>query len=70
MYALNNRQLKEDLHDVFHGMIQVFDLTFYAFLDLGVSLSLVTPYVAMTLILFLSNLANRFLFSHLLVNPF
>ena len=70
MYALNNRQLKEDLHDVFHGMIQVFDLTFYAFLDLGVSLSLVTPYVAMTLILFLSNLVNHSVFLHLLVSQF
>ena len=47
MYALNNRQEHENLPDVVTGMIRVFDLIVYALLDPGVSLSFVTPYVAM-----------------------
>ncbi|XP_025884739.1 uncharacterized protein [Solanum lycopersicum] len=47
LYALNNRQEHENLPDVVTGMIRVFDLIVYALLDPGVSLSFVTPYVAM-----------------------
>ncbi|KAG5614612.1 hypothetical protein H5410_014436 [Solanum commersonii] len=47
LYAINNCQEQEDSPDVVTGMIQVFDFTVYALLDPGVSLSFVTPYVAM-----------------------
>ncbi|KAH0669343.1 hypothetical protein KY285_023504 [Solanum tuberosum] len=47
LYAINSRQEQEDSLDVVTGMIQVFDLTVYALLDPGASLSFVTPYVAM-----------------------
>ncbi|KAH0715889.1 hypothetical protein KY284_008794 [Solanum tuberosum] len=47
LYAINSHQEQEDSPDVVTGMIQVFDFTLYALLDLGASLSFVTPYVAM-----------------------
>ncbi|KAH0712585.1 hypothetical protein KY289_008544 [Solanum tuberosum] len=47
LYAINSRQEQEDSPDVVPGRIQVFDFTIYALLDPGVSLSFVTPYVAM-----------------------
>ena len=44
LYVINSRQ--EDSPDTVTGMIQVFDLTIYALLDPGESLSFVTLYVA------------------------
>ena len=46
-YALNNRHKHENSPYVVTGMIQVFDFTVYALLDLGANLSFVTPYVVM-----------------------
>ena len=46
-YALNNRQEHQNSPYIVTGIVQVFDYTIYAFLDQEVSLSSVTPYVAM-----------------------
>lgn len=48
LYAQNNRQEEEDSPDVVSGMIKIFDFTLYALLHPGVSLSIVTPYIAMS----------------------
>ena len=45
MYALNNRHEQENSPDFVTSMIRAFGFTVYAFLDLGVSLYFVTPYV-------------------------
>ncbi|KAK4706720.1 hypothetical protein R3W88_033732 [Solanum pinnatisectum] len=47
LYAITNHQEQEDSPDVVSGMIQVFNYNVYTLLDPGVSLSFVTPYVAM-----------------------
>ena len=46
-YMLSPVDNSKDSPDVVTGMIQVFDSNVYALLDLGASLSFVTPYVAM-----------------------
>ncbi|KAK4708837.1 hypothetical protein R3W88_029762 [Solanum pinnatisectum] len=46
LYSINSHQEQEDSPDVVTGMIQVFDFTVYDLLELGTSLSFVTPYVA------------------------
>ena len=43
----NSLQDQEELPDVVTGMLQVFDLTVYAFLDPGASLSYVNFYLGM-----------------------
>ena len=60
MYALNNREEHQNLPDVVTGMIQVFDFTVNAFLDLGASLAFVTPYVAMNFDIILEKLSEPF----------
>ena len=45
MYAINSIQEQEKSPDVVTDMQKVFDITVYALLDLGESLSFVTPYV-------------------------
>ncbi|WMV42009.1 hypothetical protein MTR67_035394 [Solanum verrucosum] len=47
LYSITSRQEKENSRDVATGMIKVFTFDVYAFLDPGVSLSFVTPYIAM-----------------------
>ncbi|XP_049349482.1 uncharacterized protein LOC125814073 [Solanum verrucosum] len=47
LYAITSHQEQEDSPDVVIGMIQVFNSDVFTLLDLGASLSFVTPYVAM-----------------------
>ncbi|KAH0679012.1 hypothetical protein KY284_020097 [Solanum tuberosum] len=47
LYAFTSRQEQENSPDVVTSMIKVFPFDVYALLDLGASLSFVTPYVAM-----------------------
>ncbi|KAH0674527.1 hypothetical protein KY290_024941 [Solanum tuberosum] len=47
LYAITSLQEQEDSPDDVTGMIQVFNFDVYALLDPGVSLSFITPYVAM-----------------------
>ena len=60
MYALNNRQEHENFPDVVTGMIQVFDFTTYALLDLGSSLSFISPYVFMNFDIIREQLSEPF----------
>ena len=46
LYAMVNRQDQENSLDVVTGMLRVFSFDCYALLDLGATLSFVTPYVA------------------------
>lgn len=65
--SLNNCQ--EDSLDVMTGMIQVFDLTLYAFLDSGANLPFVTPHVSMNFDIIPEHLVNHSVFLNLLVSP-
>ena len=46
MYSLQALQYYESSSDVVTGTLRVFDLNVYALLDLGDTLSFVTPYIA------------------------
>ena len=45
-YAITSHQEQKNYIDIVMGMIKVFTFDDYAFLDLGLSLSFVNPYVA------------------------
>lgn len=70
LYALNNRQEKNDLPNIVTSMIRIFDFIVSVLLDPEVSLSFETAYVSLTLTLFLINLMNHSMFLLLLVSPF
>ena len=56
-------KIKRTLRNVVTGMIKVLSFDVYAFLDPGVSLSFVTPYVANEFEVFLRNFVNPFFLS-------
>ncbi|KAH0632967.1 hypothetical protein KY284_035753 [Solanum tuberosum] len=60
LYAITNRQEKENSPDVVTGMIKVFTLDVYAFLDPAAGLSFVTPYAANNFDVLLEKLCEPF----------
>ena len=58
LYLITSHQEQVNSPDVVTGMIQVFNLDVYAFLDPRESLNFVTPYIANNLMFFLRNFVN------------
>ncbi|XP_015068820.1 uncharacterized protein LOC107013423 [Solanum pennellii] len=69
LYAIQAHQDQEGSPNVVTGALQVFDLDVYELLDLGASLSFVTPYIAVQLSVSHETLSEPFSVSNLVDGP-